>query len=86
MDPYETLLYPLMGEKATLLREKENTLTFIVAKEATKKDIKEAAEKMLNVKVERVRVMHTTGGQKKAHVRLNEKHKADEIASHMGVL
>jgi large subunit ribosomal protein L23 len=86
MEPYEVLLYPLMGEKATMLREKVNTLTFVVAKEATKKEIKEAAEKMLNVKVMAVRVMHASNGKKKAHVRLDKKHSADEIASHMGVI
>ena len=79
-------MYPLMGEKATMLREKENTLTFAVDKKATKKEIKEAAEKMLNVGVVGVRVMHTTNGRKKAHVKLDKKHSADEIASHMGVL
>ncbi|MFH1054728.1 MAG: 50S ribosomal protein L23 [Candidatus Altiarchaeota archaeon] len=86
MEPYETLLYPLMGEKATMLREKENTLTFIVDKRASKKDVRIAAEKMFNVKVVDVRVMHTTDGHKKAHIKLDKKHKADEIASHMGVL
>jgi large subunit ribosomal protein L23 len=86
MEPYEVLLYPLMGEKATMLREKENTLTFVVDKAATKKDIREAAEKMLNVKVVQVRVMIAMDGNKKAHVKLDKKHSADEIASHMGVL
>ena len=75
-----------MGEKATMLREKENTLTFIVAKEATKKEIRAASEKLLNVSVISVRVIHTMDGKKKAHVRLDKKHSADEIASHMGVL
>lgn len=30
--PYKILLYPLMGEKATMLREAENKLTFVVEK------------------------------------------------------
>lgn len=76
----------MMGEKATMLREKQNTLTFIVDKKATKKDIREAVEKLLSIKVISVRVIHTMGGQKKAHLRLDKKHNADEIASHMGVL
>jgi len=86
MEPHDVLLYPLMGEKATMLREKENTLTFIVAKEASKKEIEEAAKKLLNVEVIGVRVMHTTNGTKKAHIRLDKKHSADEVASHMGVI
>ena len=75
-----------MGEKATMLREKANTLTFITDKSATKKEIKEACEKLFQVTVEQVRIMHTTDGKKKAHIRLDKKHNADEIASHMGVL
>jgi large subunit ribosomal protein L23 len=86
MEAHEVLLYPLMGEKATMLREKENTLTFVVAKEASKKDIEAAAKKLLNVEVVGVRVMHTTNGTKKAHIRLDKKHSADEVASHMGVI
>ena len=79
-------MYPLMGEKATMLREKENLLTFIVNKMASKKDVKGAVEELFKVKVVGVRVMHTTDGHKKAHVRLDKKHNADEIASRMGVL
>ena len=75
-----------MGEKATMLREKKNMLTFIVNKEAGKKEVKEAVEKLLDVKVVSVNVMRTTDGKKKAHVRLDSKHSADEIASQMGVL
>jgi len=86
MEPYETLLYPLMGEKATLLREKENTLTFIVDQKADKKAIREAVEEMFKVEVANIRVMMTTKGKKKAHIRLSPKHNADEIASHLGVI
>ncbi|MFH0861654.1 MAG: 50S ribosomal protein L23 [Candidatus Altiarchaeota archaeon] len=86
MEPHDVLLYPLMGEKATMLREKENTLTFIVAKDASKKEIREAAKKLFNVEVLGVRVLHTQNGTKKAHIRLDKKHSADEVASHMGVI
>ena len=86
MDPYDTLLFPLMGEKATLMREKENVLTFVVSKKATKKNIREAVIELFKVDVENIRVMHTTKGTKKAHIKLSSKHSADEIASHMGVI
>jgi large subunit ribosomal protein L23 len=86
MEPHDILLYPLMGEKATMLRERENVLTFVVNPEAGKRDIRGAVEKLLNVTVVGVKVMHTTDGTKKAHVRLDKKHSADEIASQMGVL
>ncbi|RLI91593.1 MAG: 50S ribosomal protein L23 [Candidatus Altiarchaeales archaeon] len=86
MDPREVILYPLMGEKATNLREKENKLTFIVNKKATKKDVKEAVEKLYDVKVEKVNILNTVNGKKKAYVKLAPEYNADEIASKFGVL
>lgn len=85
MEASKVILYPLVGEKATLLREK-NKLTFIVDKKATKKDIKGAIEKTYNVKVVRVTTMITTEGLKKAHVTLDKTHSAEEITSQFGVL
>ena len=86
MDQYRVLLYPLMGEKATILREKENKLTFIVNKDATRDDVKKAVESLYNVKVLKTNIMITTKGRKKAHVKLDPKYSAEEIASHFGVL
>ena len=86
MDPYKVVLYPLMGEKATAKRELENKLTFIVSKESTKKQIKEAIEQLYTVEILSVHVMNTPDGVKKAHVKLSDKHSAEEIASHFGVV
>jgi len=86
MDPNKIILYPLMGEKATMLRESENKLTFIVSKESTKKDIKETAESLYQVEVVGVNTMLTMDGKKKAHVKLSDKFSAEEVASHFGVL
>ena len=80
------VLYPLMGEKATAKRELENKLTFIVSKESTKKQIKEAIEQLYTVEILSVHVMNTPDGVKKAHVKLSDKHSAEEIASHFGVV
>lgn len=86
MDPHKIVLYPLMGEKATMLRERENKLSFIVAKDAGKKDIKEAIESLYNVKIVKLDSMITSTGEKKVHVRLDAKYSAEEVASHFGVL
>jgi len=86
MDQYKTLIYPLMGEKATSLREKENKLSFIVDKKSTKKEVKEAIESLYSVKVVSVQTCLTTDGKKKAHVRLDAKFSAEEVASRFGVL
>jgi large subunit ribosomal protein L23 len=85
-DPYKILLYPMMGEKATMLREKDNKLTFIVNKKSGKREIKEAVEKLYNVKVSAVNTIHTSQGDKKAHVKLQPEFSADDVASHFGVL
>lgn len=86
MDPYKIIMYPLMGEKATILREKENKLSFIVADGATKKDVAEAVEALYSVKVTSINIIVTTKGKKKAHVRLDPKFSAEEIATQFGVL
>lgn len=86
MDPRKIVLYPIMGEKATMMREKENKLSFMVDKKAEKKDIKAAVEALYNVKVVGIQTQITTTGQKRAQVRLDPKYSAEEIASHFGVL
>jgi large subunit ribosomal protein L23 len=76
----------MMGEKATGMREKENKLTFIVNKKATKKDVKVAIESLYKVKVIKIDSVNTHDGRKKVHVKLDAKFSAEEIASHFGVL
>jgi len=86
MEPDEILLYPLMGEKATLIREKENKLTFIVNDKANRKEIKDAVEKLYQVKVVNINVIITPEGKKKAYVKLSKEFSAEEVASKFGVL
>ena len=66
--------------------ETENTLCFIINKKATKSDVREAVEKNYEVKVDDVRVLNDRKGRKKAIVKINEKFKAEEIATKLGVL
>ncbi len=86
MDTQDVILYPLMGEKATMLREKENKLSFIVNRNAGKEEIKKAIETVYNVKIIGMQSMITSEGQKKVHAKLDSKYSAEEIASHFGVL
>ncbi len=86
MDPYKIIIHPLMGEKATVLREKENKLSFIVSDSSTKDDVRKAVEALYGVKTVSANVMVTTKGKKKAHVKLDPKYSAEEIASQFGVL
>lgn len=86
LERYEIITYPLVTEKAINMIESENKLCFIVNNNASKKDVKEAVEKNYNVKVDSVKVLNDRKGRKKAVVKINEKFKADEIATKLGVL
>ena len=73
-------------EKALNLVERDNTLTFIVDLKATKHDIKRAIEELFGVKVEKVRVLITPKGEKKAYIRLTPEYKASEVATKLGII
>ena len=60
---YDTILAPVITEKATLLSE-QNKVVFRVPLTATKKDIKEAVEKLFNVKVGAVNTVVRKGKTK----------------------
>ncbi len=77
--------YPFITEKATLSREKNNTLQFLVGRQARKEQIKAAVQDMYNVKVVKVTTMITSRGQKKALVTLAPENSAEEIASRLGI-
>lgn len=83
---YQTLIYPLITEKAINMIEAENKLVFVVRETATKQDVKKAVEELYGVKVDSVNIMRDTKARKRAFVRINEKYKADEIATKLGVL
>ena len=77
--------YPFITEKATLSMEKNNTLQFLVGRQARKEQIKKAVEDMYNVKVVKVTTMITSKGAKKALVTLSAENSAEEIASRLGI-
>ena len=60
---YDTILAPVITEKATLLSEK-NKVVFRVPLTATKEEIKEAVEKLFNVKVGAVNTIVRKGKTK----------------------
>jgi large subunit ribosomal protein L23 len=86
MDPYNVILYPLMTEAASLMVEKENKLVFIVNRNADKADVKRAVEELYEVKVERVNLLTTPQGEKKAFVKLAPEFKAVDVAIKLGIL
>jgi len=60
---YDTIIAPVITEKATLLSEK-NKVVFCVPLNATKTEIKDAVEKLFNVKVGAVNTIVRKGKTK----------------------
>lgn len=83
---WDTVKFPHLAEKSMNMVEMENKLVFIVNKKAKKADIKKAVEEEFNVKVEKVNLVITMKGQKKAFVKLSDNDSASDIASRMGML
>jgi len=80
------IIRPHLTEKTLRLIEQANTLTFIVDRRATKKQIKEEVERMFGVKVEKVNTLITMDGRKKAYVKLSKEYSASDIATRMGMV
>lgn len=74
------LRYPLATEKAFMMIEKSNTITYIVNMDATKAQIKNEFEKMFGVKLASVRAETTPLNYKKAFLKLTKAYKASEVA------
>jgi large subunit ribosomal protein L23 len=76
----------LNTEKAIRVIEKENSITLMVDRKATKSLVKKEVESIFNVKVEKVNIIITPTGEKKAYVKLKKEFKATEVAGKLGVL
>ncbi len=58
---YEVLKLPVITEKSTHVKENLRTLTFKVARDANKQEIKDAVQQLFKVKVDSVRVANFHG-------------------------
>ncbi|MEB3755773.1 MAG: 50S ribosomal protein L23 [Desulfurococcales archaeon] len=85
-DPLKIIIAPVSTEKVSNLVEKENTITLIVSKDATRNEVKYAVEKLYQVKVAGVRILITPKGEKKAYVRISSEFDASELASRLGIV
>merc|ERR1712151_115151 len=85
-DPHKLILYPVTSDKNVQRMENENILTFIVALNANKAQIKKVFENLLNVKVRSVNTMIRPDGKKKAYIRLTANHDSLKVASKIGIL
>jgi large subunit ribosomal protein L23 len=92
MNANQIIRRPLVTEKSTALREDSNVIAFEVDPKANKIQVKDAVEKLFNVKVEEVRLFNVRGKMKrmgrfegkrrdwrKAYVRLKAGEKAPDF-------
>ena len=61
----QVLVAPIVSEKATLIADKSNSVTFKVLQDASKPEIKAAVELMFKVEVKGVSVVNTKGKTKR---------------------
>jgi len=80
------ILYALTTEKAAGSMEATNTLTFVVADDATKTEIKKEAEATWGEKIASVNTLRTINGRKKAIVKFAKKGAASQIAGKLKLI
>jgi large subunit ribosomal protein L23 len=66
---YDVIKEPYMTEKSNLLQETENKVSFKVASEANKIEIRQAVEQLFKVKVASVRTVKMRGKRKRIGAR-----------------
>lgn len=86
INEYRVIKHALSTEKSIRLIEAENKLIFAVDTKASKKDIKEAVEKMFKAKVASVNTFNSHDGQKKAYVKFTPDTPAIDVATSLGLM
>jgi large subunit ribosomal protein L23 len=93
---YQIIRKPVITEKGLGVKENQGTLVFEVAAKATKTEVKEAVQKIFNVRVDSVRTANFQGKErrrgrftgyrpdwKKAYVKLKSGEKMPEYAANL---
>lgn len=80
------IVHPQVSEKSVGAIEKQNKISFIVSKNATKKDLKKAVEDLYQVKVKSIKTLNDSKGRKKAVVALKKEFKAQDLATKLGIV
>ncbi|MEK6842276.1 MAG: 50S ribosomal protein L23 [Nanoarchaeota archaeon] len=76
---------PITTEKAVMIIEKENTMTFETEKENPRDEIKREIEDLFEVKVENVRTL-VRGNKKRVYVKLKKEFPAIDVATKLGLI
>jgi|AntAceMinimDraft_8_1070364.scaffolds.fasta_scaffold257351_1 large subunit ribosomal protein L23 len=64
-DPRKVIVKPILSEKSNISVEKENKYTFKIARDATKKDVKDSVEAIFKVHVINVHTANFMGKPKR---------------------
>ncbi|HLF16957.1 MAG TPA: 50S ribosomal protein L23 [Candidatus Thermoplasmatota archaeon] len=83
-DPHAVILHPVVTEKTMMLMDQNNSLEFLVRRESTKDDVKQAVETLFACKVATVNTRITKDG-KRAIVKFGGETKAEDIGMRIGV-
>jgi large subunit ribosomal protein L23 len=83
-DPFKIIFHPYVTEKTMNLMERLNRLEFVVARRATKGQIKIAFEKLYDAKIEKINTMIFKDG-KHAIIKLKPEYSAEEIGMRIGI-
>jgi len=75
----------LTTEKAVMLIERENVLTFEVPREKTRDIVKKDVEEIFEVKVKGIRIL-VKNGKKYAYVKLKKEFPAIDVATKLGLI
>lgn len=78
-------MIPVVTEKAIMMVESQNILTFKTDKKKTKKEIKEEFEKTFNMKVEKLRTL-VRANKKYAYIKLKKEFPAIDLATKLGLM
>ena len=76
---------PIVTEKAVMMIESQNVLTFQTEKSVKKNEIKKEIEKVFEVKTEKIRTL-IRGNKKYAYVKLKSEFPAIDIATKLGIM
>ena len=79
------ILKPVSTEKAVMMIEKDNLLTFSTDLNSNKEEIKKEIEQLFEVKVDSVRTLRKKN-KKYVYAKLNKKYPAIDVASKLGLM
>lgn len=83
---WSILKFPHLSEKSISNIEMQNKIIFIVKPGSKRSEIKKAVESMFEVKVDKVNMLTTAKGDKKAFVKLKPDYSALDIATRLGMM